>query len=149
MTMSRDRQRRDERLVAAIRTLLGDRTALQIHDRAMRGLSARPVRRFITAHRVIDTGELLEVIGASERTLRLAERQAKRLGPEISDRTLSLAAVTMQAIKVLGSAEVAQRWLSSPAIGLDGRRPIDLIRSRAGTELVTTLLGRMEYGVYS
>jgi putative toxin-antitoxin system antitoxin component (TIGR02293 family) len=36
-----------------------------------------------------------------------------------------------------------------PAIALDRRRPVDLLSSPAGTELVEQLLGRMEYGVYT
>jgi len=50
---------------------------------------------------------------------------------------------------VLGSQEAAERWLSTPAMALDRRRPIDLLQSSEGTELVKTLLTRMDYGVYA
>ena len=35
------------------------------------------------------------------------------------------------------------------AIGLDNRRPIDLLSSAAGAEAVENALTRMEYGVYA
>ena len=50
---------------------------------------------------------------------------------------------------VLSSQEAAERWLSTPALGIDGRKPIDLLQSTEGTELVKTLLTRMDYGVYA
>ena len=62
---------------------------------------------------------------------------------------LRLVSVTRQAIHVLGSQVAAERWLDSAAIGLDRRRPIDLLKSTEGCEMVKTLLTRMEYGVYA
>jgi putative toxin-antitoxin system antitoxin component (TIGR02293 family) len=60
-----------------------------------------------------------------------------------------LASITERAIDVLGSKEAADQWLSAPAIGLDQRRPIDLLQSSEGADLVKTLLTRMDYGVYA
>jgi putative toxin-antitoxin system antitoxin component (TIGR02293 family) len=50
---------------------------------------------------------------------------------------------------VLGSQQEAEQWLERPAIGLDRRRPIDLLATPAGVELVETFLERLEYGVYT
>lgn len=50
---------------------------------------------------------------------------------------------------VLGSKAEARRWLEAPAMALDQRRPIDLVETRDGEALVTTLLNRIEYGVYT
>lgn len=58
------------------------------------------------------------------------------------------AAVVCQAIRVLGSEDDAERWLATPAIGLDSRRPVELLSSPEGNELVRTLLTRMDYCVY-
>ena len=57
--------------------------------------------------------------------------------------------VTGQAVEVLGSREAAERWLSTPAMGLDQRQPIELLQSSEGTDLVKTLLTRMDFGVYA
>lgn len=53
------------------------------------------------------------------------------------------------ATRVFGSREQARRWLQKPAIGLDGRRPFDLLTSDEGRQLVEDYLGRIEYGVYT
>ena len=74
---------------------------------------------------------------------------SKTLDPNATDRVLRLASVTDQAIDVFGSREAAERWLSSPAMGLDQRMPIDLLHNAEGTEMVKTLLTRMDYGVYA
>lgn len=73
----------------------------------------------------------------------------KTLDASASDRALRLVAVMHQATEVLGSQEAAERWISSPAMGLDQRVPIDLLQSSGGTAMVKTLLSRMEYGVYA
>ena len=39
--------------------------------------------------------------------------------------------------------------LERPAIGLDQRRPIDLLATPAGAKLVEDFLSRVEYGVYA
>jgi putative toxin-antitoxin system antitoxin component (TIGR02293 family) len=54
-----------------------------------------------------------------------------------------------QATGVMGSPSAAERWLVTQAIGLDQRRPIDLLRSSAGFLILKTLLTQMDYGVYA
>jgi putative toxin-antitoxin system antitoxin component (TIGR02293 family) len=53
------------------------------------------------------------------------------------------------ATRVLGTEELARRWLHEPAIGLDGRRPIDLLETADGRQLVEDYLTRIEFGVYT
>jgi putative toxin-antitoxin system antitoxin component (TIGR02293 family) len=50
---------------------------------------------------------------------------------------------------LFGSQAAAQQWLEQPATGLDQRRPIDLMTTPAGLELIEDYLGRIEYGVYT
>lgn len=58
------------------------------------------------------------------------------------------AALLERANKVLGDRQNAERWMVEPAIGLDGRWPIELLSSAAGIELLETFLTRLEYCVY-
>ncbi len=124
-------------------------TPLQTHDLVTKGIGVANLRRLMNAYLLLDNDQICKVIGASERTLQRAAEKAKPLDPNVSDRALRLASVTSQAIDVLGSQEAAERWLSSPALGLDGRKPIDLLQSTEGTDLVKTLLTRMDYDVYA
>lgn len=43
----------------------------------------------------------------------------------------------------------AAAWLIEPAIGLDRQRPIDLLSTREGVQVVHDYLMRLEYGVYT
>ena len=107
-------------------------------------------KQVIGAFQIIDQTELYDVLGISQKTMQRRSASAtKTLDPNASDRALRLVSVTSQAIDVLGSQEAAERWLASPAIGLDRREPLHLLQSSEGTEMVKALLTRMDYGVYS
>jgi putative toxin-antitoxin system antitoxin component (TIGR02293 family) len=56
------------------------------------------------------------------------------------------AEILAKATRVLGSQYEAEEWLKRPAIGLDKRRPVDLLTTPAGVKLVDDYLGRLEYG---
>ena len=67
----------------------------------------------------------------------------------IFDVEMALKAVTDIAIRVLGSRELAEHWLTHSALALDGQRPLDLLTAAPGVEAVKDLLARMEFGVYT
>jgi putative toxin-antitoxin system antitoxin component (TIGR02293 family) len=79
---------------------------------------------------------------------RRKDAPAKPLNQEQSGRTWKFAEILAKASSVLGSQEAAEQWLERPAIGLEQRRPIDLLATQAGVELVEDFLERLEYGVY-
>lgn len=56
--------------------------------------------------------------------------------------------ILKRASEILGSQEAAQRWMSTPAMGLAQQRPIELLSTPEGVALVEELLGRMKYCVY-
>jgi len=127
-----------------------DMTGLRAHDLVTKGVSVAAAKQVMEAFQLIDETQLYDVLGISQKTMqRRAASAAKTLDPNASDRALRLVSVTSQAIDVLGSQDAAERWLSSPAMGLDRRKPIDLLQSTEGTEMVKTLLTRMDYGVYA
>ena len=57
--------------------------------------------------------------------------------------------ILVMATEVLGSREAAGRWLVESAIGLDQRRPLDLLSTSAGADIVRTFLERLQHGVYT
>ena len=69
-------------------------------------------------------------------------------GTEESVNVQKLDEIVVRASEIFGSREEAERWLEQPALGLDQRRPIDLLQTSAGVKLVEDFLGRLEYGVY-
>jgi putative toxin-antitoxin system antitoxin component (TIGR02293 family) len=91
-----------------------------------------------------------KALGTSQRTLQRRRKEGeKRLSLEQSARTWKFAEIVAKATDVFGSQDEAERWLDSPVMALDQQRPIDLLATPVGTELVEQLLERMEYGVYT
>jgi putative toxin-antitoxin system antitoxin component (TIGR02293 family) len=128
---------------------VADIISLVAHDLVVKGLPTAVADEMTRAFRTIDRVTLLHIIGVSERTLQRCKTADTLLDSNASDRMLRLAIVTEQAIDVFGSQQAAERWLIAQATGLGMRRPIDLIQSSAGTRLVTTLLTRIDYSVYT
>lgn len=127
-----------------------DMTGLMAHDLVTKGVSVAAAKEVMGAFSIIKEARIYDVLGISAKTMqRRSTSASKTLDPNASDRALRLVSVTTQAIDVLGSQEAAERWLETPAIGLDRRKPMDLLQSTEGTEMVKTLLTRMDYGVYA
>ena len=123
---------------------------LEAHEMLERGMPAEAVTYLVKSFSVLEISEPLErALGMSLRTLqRKAAGSQKPLNSEQSGRTWKFAEILAKATDVLGSQEAAEKWLETPAIGLDQRRPIDLLSTPAGVELVEDYLVRLDYGVY-
>jgi hypothetical protein len=61
---------------------------------------------------------------------------------------LNVNAITLYAAEVFESEEIANDWLNRPLALFDHKSPADVIRE-GDLEVVRTILGRIEYGVYS
>jgi putative toxin-antitoxin system antitoxin component (TIGR02293 family) len=89
-------------------------------------------------------------IGMSLRTRQRREKNpTELLSQDQTGRTWKFAEILTKAISAFGSRTAAEQWLAQPATGLDQRRPIDLLTTPAGVELVENFLGRIEYSVYT
>ena len=73
----------------------------------------------------------------------------KLLNARPTDGICRLESMRAVAEEVLGSADAANDWLNTEAVGLEFRKPIDLLSTSPGAEAVKTLLQRMKYGVYA
>ncbi|MHB9111306.1 MAG: type II RES/Xre toxin-antitoxin system antitoxin [Thermoleophilia bacterium] len=71
----------------------------------------------------------------------------KRLSPAVSEQVLQVAEVVAMGTEVFGDRENFLTWLSLPSAPLGNRKPIDLLSSRFGAELVTDELGRIAHGI--
>jgi len=86
---------------------------------------------------------------APRRTLSHRKGTERRLSPEQSDRFARVLRLHARAEEALGDADRAARWLKKANRALNGKRPIDLLSTDAGTRAVEKVLGRIEHGVYS
>lgn len=124
--------------------------ALDAHEVLLHGLPGTALSHLVGSLEILRrTTSLEKAVGMSLRTFqRRQDAPAKPLSQEQSGRTWKFAEILARATAVLGSQDEAEQWLERPALGLDGRRPIDLLATPAGVELVEDLLRRLEYGVY-
>ncbi|WP_261389548.1 antitoxin Xre/MbcA/ParS toxin-binding domain-containing protein [Halomonas denitrificans] len=125
-------------------------TALYIHEMIEKGLPSRDVLRFVESVDLLsDRAMAVKLIGMSERTLYRRIKSPEPLNTEQSSRAWRFAEVLTRAEDVLGDAAEAERWMGTPALGLEGRKPIDLLTTQVGYELVDDLLTRLDQGVYT
>ena len=78
----------------------------------------------------------------------LARRIAKHetLTSEETDRAIRVGHVSVEAERVFGNPEKAFRWLRRPNQTLNNQRPIDLLTTHAGVQVVLERLGQIDHG---
>lgn len=124
---------------------------LDAHDLLQAGLPARALTHLVDHVQLLRSSDQFEkAVGMSQRTLQRRREELHRpLNTEQSGRTWKFAEVLAKATAAFGSQEEAEQWLQRPAMGLNQRRPLDLLSTAAGVEAVEEHLGRLEYGVYA
>jgi putative toxin-antitoxin system antitoxin component (TIGR02293 family) len=127
------------------------KNALDVHEALATGLPGAALTHLIdNLVSLHDPASIEKAVGISRRTFQRRRIAPKKpLSQEQSGRTWKFAEILAKATAVLGSQEAAERWLERPAIGLERRRPIDLLATPAGVRIVEEYLGRIEYGVYT
>ena len=128
------------------------RTSMEAHDLLMAGLPSQALLHLAKEVAFLNVEVNLDkAIGISVRTLqrRKSDGAASTLSVEQSNRTWKFAEILGRTTEIFGSRQDAETWMHSPAIGLDQRRPIDLLATAVGVEAVEDYLTRIEYGVYA
>ncbi|WP_081709521.1 antitoxin Xre/MbcA/ParS toxin-binding domain-containing protein [Mesorhizobium erdmanii] len=124
---------------------------LEAHEMILHGIPSQALESLVDHLTVIDLADAFETaFGMSERTFqRHKSDHSRTLSREQGSRTWNFARVLTKATSVLGTQEEAEKWMIQPAMGLDNRRPIDLLATAAGTIIVQEFLERLDYGVYA
>jgi putative toxin-antitoxin system antitoxin component (TIGR02293 family) len=86
---------------------------------------------------------------APARTLAHRRANAEPLTIDESDRAVRLARVVAQADAVFGNQEKAMNWLRHPLNRFEGKAPIALLASDAGSRLVEEALVQIDEGFYA
>ena len=122
-----------------------------VHTAILKGVAFGSLLFFLEHHiGTVDEEDVAKVLGVSTRTLRRqAETPDKAMSTDLASKTWQLAETLAKASEVFGGKEAAQRWLSAPAVALNGSRPIDLLQTLQGAGVVSDYLDRLEHGVYS
>jgi putative toxin-antitoxin system antitoxin component (TIGR02293 family) len=124
---------------------------LDAHDELVAGLPGAALVHAVERVGLLRDQRVFESIMAmSLRTFqRLRDQPEKRLDLSASGRLWRFVEILARTTDLLGGQPEAEAWLAAPQMGLDQRRPIDLLATPAGAALVEELLDRMDYGVYA
>jgi putative toxin-antitoxin system antitoxin component (TIGR02293 family) len=127
------------------------RSQLDAHDLLEHGIPARAFHFFISSTHLFRADKTMEkTFGMSVRTYQRNKKTPnKALSPEQSGKTWKVAELMARVIAILGSEKEAENWFERPAMALEQRRPVDMLSTPAGIELVEDHLTRLEYGVYT
>ena len=112
------------------------------------------IRQGISSHAIIDllkvTGatqtELAHILSLTEPTLRKYVKDGKNLSPGVSDRIVHLFELFQKGIDTFGSLDEFNKWLPCHNIGLNAR-PVDLLDSITGINMVIDELRRIDHGI--
>jgi putative toxin-antitoxin system antitoxin component (TIGR02293 family) len=124
------------------------KTYLEAHEALVQGLPGLSVGYLIARLEHLEWSAIGKAIGMSLRTYHRLKSERKLLSHDQSSRAWKFAEVLAKATLVFGSQQKAEQWLGEPAKGLDGHRPVELLATQTGTELVEQFLERLDYGVY-
>jgi putative toxin-antitoxin system antitoxin component (TIGR02293 family) len=123
---------------------------LDAHEAIQKGIPGAALVYMVAHVKTMKPADVTRAVGVSLRTIqRRTKAPRARLSQEQSGRTWKFAEILAKAMEVFGDRAEAEKWLAEPAMALDQRRPLDLLSSPAGVEMVEQLLGRLEHGVYT
>jgi len=123
-------------------------SGVAVHEVLHSGLPSRALLKAVDTVN-IPVPLLLPVFGISLRTfMRLKTDPSKPLAAEQSSRVWRFAELLAKAEDVLGAGDRGVAWMLGPAMALENRRPIDLLTTSVGANLVDDVLERMRFGVY-
>ena len=92
--------------------------------------------------------QIAELLPISERTIQRYARR-RHFNRVVSEQILQIAEVAAKGIEVFEDRDHFLSWMNQPNTALGNRKPLTLLSSRFGTEMVLDELGRIEHGVFS
>jgi putative toxin-antitoxin system antitoxin component (TIGR02293 family) len=146
-----DLPRQTAELLGGRRILRDEVTSeVEAHRLVLEGLPAGAMSGLVAGLSAMTFGSILNALGVSERSFARRKASPKtRLPSDESGRLWEFAGIIAQATRVFGSKDEAELWLERPAPALGDEKPIELLRTPPGIQLVKQYLTRIEYGVYT
>ena len=96
----------------------------------------------------VSTERMAEILGIPRSTL-IRRKKAAVLDQSESERLVRFARLFTIATNLFEDKDAARTWLNSPALALNGKKPIDYADTEMGAREVEMLLGRIEHGVFT
>lgn len=112
-----------------------------------KGVSKGAVSR-LAKHLSIGLPEMAPLLSVNLRTIQRYSAE-KLFSRAVSERVLRIALVVARGEQVFGSREPFNTWLKEPNTALKEKRPMELLGSDFGLDLILDELGRIEHGIVS
>ena len=96
-------------------------------------------------------GDIADILDVAPKTLSRWTKKNKKSGvisERRNDSLLILESILELGKKVLGSDEELNQWLHNPVFALDGKKPVDVIKTESGRRRVEEVLHQIEFGIY-
>ncbi len=96
----------------------------------------------------LSTAQMARLLPITERTIQRYSRST-RLSRAVSDHLLEIARVVVRGVDVFEDKDRFLAWMQRSNVALGNRKPMDLVASKLGIDLVVDELGRVEHGLVS
>ena len=138
-----------------IETLLGGRalighpvkTEMDLYELSRVGIPKKSLLHLLAALN-LSLRAVSELLNVTERTIQRKQDQ-ELLDRATTEQVLQIAEVFSRGNAVFGSTKAFQLWMDLENTALGGKRPLELLASRYGAQLVLDVIGRIEHGVIS
>ena len=120
---------------------------MELGDAVQNGFEPATVELF-AMHLGLTLGETLELIQLSQSTFHSYRRNKRPMNAASSANLYRLAQVTEATERYFESVPKAHAWLQTPRVTFGGKTPLQFALLPSGAECVTTVLSRLEHGVY-
>lgn len=129
--------------------VLGTRlqSRMDLVELANRGLTKDAVSN-LARHLSLSLKDMAALLPITERSLQRYTSK-HHLNPTVSEQVLQIAGAVARGKEVFGGKDRFLAWANQPSTALSNKRPLDLLGSRFGTDLVLDELGRIEHGIVS
>ncbi len=121
------------------------RSKMDLVDLGDRGLTKSSISH-LAKSLSLSMKEIAKLLPVTERTLQRYGAQ-QHLSVAVSEQALQIARVVAAGSELFEDRVKFLGWLAIPSVPLGGGKPLDLLRSRFGIELVMDELGRIAHGI--
>lgn len=138
-----------------IEVLLGGRsvlghpleTGMDRYELSRTGIPKRALLN-LAANLDVSLRSMAGLLNIAERTIQ-RKRDDELLDRPTSEQVIQIAEVYARGAEVFGSAPHFQQWMTAENLPLGGKKPLELLPSRYGAQMILDELGRIEHGIPS
>ncbi len=122
------------------------KTEMDLYEISRIGLPKKALLHLVSNLNV-SIRSMSQLLNITERTIQRKSDQ-DLLDVSTTEQILQIAEVFSRGNDVFGSTDNFQNWMNSENMSIGGRKPIELLPSRYGAQMVLDVIGRIEHGVF-